>query len=208
MPPHGARASTFWGNGRNRIASGLTLSGNGRIVPASEDLPYALGVSTKVVYLNRGDGRFDDVTERLGGPLMVPKAGRGAAFADFDNDGDVDVLVNNVHDTPDLFRLDVKEKRNWIARRLAGTKSNRSDRGARPRRCGRIDAGRRGSRRRQLLLAERSAPAFWSGRCGQGRSSRGSMAERWGRGMDRPDVNRIVTLTEGTGQPLGTPVRP
>ena len=61
------------------------------------------------MYRNRGDGRFDDVTEQLGPPVTVPKAGRGAAFADLDNDGDVDILVNNVHDTPELYRLDQRE---------------------------------------------------------------------------------------------------
>ena len=47
---------------------------------------------------------FEDVTERLGPPVTTPKAGRGAAFGDFDNDGSVDVVVNNVNDTPDLYR--------------------------------------------------------------------------------------------------------
>ena len=45
--------------------------------------------------------------------MTVPKAGRGAAFADFDNDGDVDVLVSNVHDTPELYRLDQRQARTW-----------------------------------------------------------------------------------------------
>ena len=60
----------------------------------------------KVVYRNLGNGRFADVSERSGAPVTTPKAARGAAFGDFDNDGDVDVVVNNVNDTPDLFRLD------------------------------------------------------------------------------------------------------
>ena len=53
----------------------------------------------KVVYRNLGNGRFADVSDRLGPPVMTPAAGRGAAFADLDNDGDTDVVVNNMHDS-------------------------------------------------------------------------------------------------------------
>ena len=91
----------------------------------------------KVVYRNLGDGRFEDVTERLGPPVTTPEAGRGAAFGDLDNDGDIDVVVNNVHDTPDLYRLDQREPRSWSALKLVGVQSNRSAIGARVR----LDAG-------------------------------------------------------------------
>ena len=84
----------------------------------------------KVVYRNLGTGKFVDVTEQLGAPVTTPKAGRGAAFADFDNDGDVDVIVNNLHDTPDYFRLDQSGERHWITLKLVGTRSNRSAIGA------------------------------------------------------------------------------
>jgi hypothetical protein len=46
------------------------------------------GTRLKVVYRNLGNGRFEDVTARLGAPLTTPKAGRGAAFGDYDNDGE------------------------------------------------------------------------------------------------------------------------
>ncbi|HEV3484561.1 MAG TPA: VCBS repeat-containing protein, partial [Vicinamibacterales bacterium] len=107
---------------------------NGHVYPEVAQLKTEAGYrQRKVVYRNRGDGKFDDVTEKLGAPVTVAKAGRGAAFADFDNDGDVDVLVNNVHDTPELYRLDVREPRNWVAIRLVGVGSNRSAIGVRVR---------------------------------------------------------------------------
>src|SRR5262245_9201570 len=71
---------------------------NGHVYPEVEQLKTEAGYrQRKVVYLNRGDGGFTDVTERLGPPANLPRAARGAAFGDVDNDGDVDVLVNNIH---------------------------------------------------------------------------------------------------------------
>jgi hypothetical protein len=107
---------------------------NGHVYPEVEQLKTEAGYKQrKVVYRNLRNGRFADVSEQLGPPVTIPKAGRGAAFADFDNDGDIDVVVNNVHDTPDLFRLDRTGERGWIAFRLIGTQSNRSAIGARVR---------------------------------------------------------------------------
>ena len=105
---------------------------NGHVYPEVERLKTEAGYKQrKVVYRNLRSGRFEDVTEQLGPPVTTPKAGRGAAFADFDNDGDLDVVVNNVHDTPDLFRLDQSGERHWIAVTLVGTSSNRNAIGSR-----------------------------------------------------------------------------
>jgi hypothetical protein len=107
---------------------------NGHVYPEVERIKTEAGYKQrKVVYRNLRNGRFADVTEQLGPPATTPKAGRGAAFADFDNDGDLDIVVNNVHDTPDLFRLDQTGERHWIALKLVGTESNRSAIGARVR---------------------------------------------------------------------------
>jgi hypothetical protein len=104
---------------------------NGHVYPEVERIKTEAGYKQrKVVYRNLRNGRFADVTEQLGPPVTAPKAARGAAFADFDNDGDVDVLVNNVHDTPDLFRLDRSAERPWISIKLVGTQSNRDAIGA------------------------------------------------------------------------------
>jgi enediyne biosynthesis protein E4 len=85
----------------------------------------------KVVYRNLGNGRFVDVTDRLGEPVTTPKAGRGAAFGDFDNDGRIDVAVANINDTPDLFKLKIDGTNHWVTLKLVGVESNRNAIGAR-----------------------------------------------------------------------------
>jgi hypothetical protein len=104
---------------------------NGHVYPEVERVKTESGYKQrKVVYRNLSNGRFADISERLGPPITVPKASRGAAFADFDNDGDVDVVVNNVNDVPDLFRLDRSSGAHWVSLTLIGTQSNRSAIGA------------------------------------------------------------------------------
>jgi hypothetical protein len=104
---------------------------NGHVYPEVAQLKTEAAYrQRKVVYLNRG-GRFQDVTERLGEPVTAPRAARGAAFGDYDDDGDVDVVVNNVHEPPDLFRNDSGPGRHWSLLKLVGTRSNRDAIGAR-----------------------------------------------------------------------------
>jgi len=87
----------------------------------------------KVLYHNLGDGRFEDVSVRAGAAIGVENLGRGCAFVDFDNDGDVDVVVNNLDGPPSLLRNDGGNKNHWIMIKCIGTRSNRSAIGTRVR---------------------------------------------------------------------------
>ena len=85
----------------------------------------------KVLYRNLGTGRFEDVSTKVGPALRAENLGRGCAFGDFDNDGDVDVIVNNLDGPPTLLRNDGGNKNNWMMIKCIGTRSNRSAIGTR-----------------------------------------------------------------------------
>lgn len=109
---------------------------NGHVYPEVTKLTTEAGYAQrKVLYRNLRNKTFQDVTEKIGGALIEPTAGRGCAFGDFDNDGDVDVVINPVNESPVLMRLDSPAPKdggnNWIAVKAIGTISNRSGIGAR-----------------------------------------------------------------------------
>ena len=107
---------------------------NGHVYPEVSQLKTEAGYKQrKVIYRNLGNGRFADISERLGSPVTDPKAGRGSAFGDFDNDGQMDVAIANINDRPDLFRLKAPSGNHWTTLTLVGTKSNRNAIGARVR---------------------------------------------------------------------------
>ena len=85
----------------------------------------------RLLYRNQGNGRFEDVSARAGAAILAEDLGRGCAFGDFDNDGDVDVLVNNLDGPPTLLRNDGGNGNHAVLLKLVGTRSNRSAIGAR-----------------------------------------------------------------------------
>jgi hypothetical protein len=85
----------------------------------------------KILYRNLGNGRFENVSARAGAAITAENVGRGCAFGDFDNDGDVDIVVNNLDGPPTLLRNDGGNANNWVSIKCVGTRSNRSAIGTR-----------------------------------------------------------------------------
>ena len=84
-----------------------------------------------LLYRNTGNGRFVDVSATAGTAVTSPNLGRGCAVGDFDNDGDVDIVINNLDGPPTLLRNDGGNRNNWISIKCVGTRSNRSAIGTR-----------------------------------------------------------------------------
>lgn len=82
------------------------------------------------LFLNTGNGRFHDVAGEVGGDFDSPKVGRGLAFADFDRDGDLDLLLTTNNGPAYLFRNDLLAANHSLRFQLVGTKSNRDAIGA------------------------------------------------------------------------------
>lgn len=89
----------------------------------------------KLMFRNQGHGSFEDVSHQLGPDFQLPRVSRGAAIGDFDNDGDLDILVNNNGQPPQLLRNDGGNANHWLEILLIGTKSNRDGVGARVKVC-------------------------------------------------------------------------
>jgi hypothetical protein len=88
---------------------------------------------SNAIFANRGDGTFSDVSAQAGEDFQVPRAHRGCAFADLNDDGRIDIVVASLQDRAELWENVSPDPNNWIILKLIGTKSNRDGIGARVR---------------------------------------------------------------------------
>src|SRR5258708_40306107 len=135
----------------------------------------------------------------MGPPMTTPKPGRGTAFGDFDNNGTVDVVVNNVNDVPDLFRLDDLSGNHWLTLKLVGTASNRSAIGARVRCTAASGVQTEEVRGGGSYISQNDLRVHF----GLAAATKAGVEIRWPNGLVESfadlAADRIVTLTEGTG---------
>ncbi|HEX3107235.1 MAG TPA: CRTAC1 family protein [Terriglobales bacterium] len=104
----------------------------GNVYPQIEKtLPQYAKNNPRVVFRNLGNGTFEELIEEAGPGIAAAHCSRGCAFGDFDNDGDIDILIINLNEPPSLLRNDISGDHHWLKIKLVGTKSNRSAIGAR-----------------------------------------------------------------------------
>jgi hypothetical protein len=107
---------------------------NGHVYPQVDSLQAgARYQQRKLVFQNHKDGTFADVSNSVGPAVAIPQPSRGAAFGDLDNDGRIDVVVENIDGLPMILRNEDASLNHWITIQLLGTRSNRLALGAKVR---------------------------------------------------------------------------
>ncbi len=162
----------------------------------------------RLVFRNLGGGRFVELGPEAGSGIMAAHVSRGCAFGDFDNDGDMDVLIMNQNEPPSLLRNDAPPSHNWLKVRLEGTKSNRSAIGSRVlvRYGGKIQA--------QTVMSQTSYLSANDPRLhfGLGAEKTAEIEVHWPLGgaevIKNASANSLVTIREGIGQVKGRPFAP
>ncbi len=163
---------------------------------AHPDYPYK---TPRVLFRNLGNGTFEELTAAAGPAIGEAHSSRGVAFGDFDNDGDMDILIMNVNESPSLLRNDVSGGGHWLKVRLIGTKSNRSAIGA-------TVIATCGSRRQAQAVTAQSGYLSVNDRrlhFGLGAAQSVDLEIRWPSGLREPiksvSADRLITIKEGAG---------
>ena len=154
----------------------------------------------RLLFRNQGDGTFKELGDEAGPGIAARHSSRGVAFGDFDNDGDMDVLIMNRNEPPSLLRNDAPPGNHWIKIRLEGTKSNRSAIGAR------VLAHYGGKVQAQTVTSQISYLSANDPRLhfGLGAATSADIEIDWPSGVketykDLP-ANQLHTIKEGTGK--------
>jgi enediyne biosynthesis protein E4 len=172
----------------------------GMVYPEVERSEPAVSYKTPcVVYRNLGGGKFEELLDEAGPGVTEPHSSRGVAFGDFDNDGDLDILIMNMNEPPSLLRNDIGGSNHWLKVLLIGTASNRSAIGAQ------VIATYGDRRQAQALLAQSSYLSVSDRRLhfGLGESTAAGLEIRWPNGAVEkiPGVkaDQLVVVKEGSG---------
>src|SRR5205814_2262269 len=158
--------------------------------------PGAPYKTPNVLFRNLGGGKFEELLDLAGPAMKELHSSRGAAFGDFDNDGDMDVLIMNMNEPPSLLRNDVSGTSHWLKVLLMGVESNRSAIGAQ------VVATYGGRRQAQAVLAQSSYLSVNDRRLhfGLGSETKASLEIRWPTGKTQlmPDVpaGQLLTVRE------------
>ena len=172
----------------------------GNVYPEVErKFPQYPNKSPRAVYRNLGNGTFEELGQEAGPGVTDAHCSRGCAFGDFDNDGDIDILIVNLNESPSLLRNDMKQKQNWIKVKLEGVKSNRSAIGAR------VVAHYGGKAQAQAVLSQSSFYSCSDSRLhfGLGGFNSVDLDIYWPNGLHEQykkiPANQLITLREGSG---------
>jgi enediyne biosynthesis protein E4 len=172
----------------------------GHVYPEVEKTAPAYPWRTpRVVFRNLGNGRFEELIAEAGPGVAALHSSRGCAFGDFDNDGDIDILVMNMNEPPSLLRNDVSSANRWLKVRLIGVKSNRSAIGAR------VTLRYGGKRQVQEVLSQSSFYSSSDRRLhfGLGPELRADLDIRWPGGaveqLSAVAADQLITIREGDG---------
>ena len=172
----------------------------GSVYPEVErKLPAYPFRTPRLVFRNLGDGRFEELIDEAGTGVAAAHTSRGCAFGDFDNDGDVDIVVMNMNEPPSLLRNDVSGDGHWLKVLLVGVKSNRSAIGAR------VIARYGGRTQAQEVTAQSS---FYSANdrrlhFGLGAAQVADLTIRWPNGatekIPNVEADQLLVIREGAG---------